>query len=145
VNHVILGVTVSDSHAVANHLIAHFLRSHGFRVTNLGVCTPLSEFMAAYDAEANALAIAIGSLNGHARADLDGLAELKAKHRVACPIFLGGNIVKDGDMHEAAAVFARCGVTKIIMSADELLQDLLMLQRARALKDTSSSGWLAAG
>jgi methylaspartate mutase sigma subunit len=143
VNHVILGVAASDSHAVANHSIAHFLRSHGFCVTNLGVCTPLSEFMAAYDAEPTTIAIAIGSLNGHAREDLEGLAELKIRHRVACPVFLGGNVIRDGDIHEAAAVFGRCGVTKIVISAEDLLRELLLLQRGTAL--STASRWRSVG
>lgn len=41
---VILGVAASDSHAVANHLIAHALRGLGFEVENLGTCTPVEEF-----------------------------------------------------------------------------------------------------
>ncbi|MYR02123.1 methylaspartate mutase, partial [Streptomyces sp. SID6139] len=40
-------MAASDSHAVANQLIAHGLRAQGFDVVNLGTCTPVAEFAAA--------------------------------------------------------------------------------------------------
>ncbi|WBB78040.1 cobalamin-dependent protein [Micromonospora sp. WMMD882] len=89
---VILGVAASDAHAVANHLIAMHLREHGFDVVNLGVCTPLTEFADALDAHPDAEAVIIGSLNGHAHADLQGLPELRAAGRLHRPVILGGNL-----------------------------------------------------
>lgn len=89
---VILGVAHSDAHAVANHLIAMQLREHGFDVVNLGVCTPLTDFADALDAHPGAEAVIIGSLNGHAYADLADLPRLRAAGRLARPLILGGNL-----------------------------------------------------
>ena len=52
---VILGVAASDSHAVANHLIAHSLRGLGYTVVNLGTCTPVEEFAEAAEGRFKAL------------------------------------------------------------------------------------------
>ncbi|MGI5170238.1 cobalamin-dependent protein [Spirillospora sp. CA-253888] len=89
---VILGVAASDSHAVANHLIAHFLRSCGFEVVNLGPCTPVSEFAEACRAHPEAEAVIIGSLNGHAHEDLRDLPAARAAGRITCPVVVGGNL-----------------------------------------------------
>lgn len=89
---VILGVAASDTHVVANHLIAHMLRENGYTVVNLGACTPLRDFMDAYAQNPDAIAIVIGSLNGHAKDDLRGLRELKQEYGVHCPVVLGGNL-----------------------------------------------------
>jgi methylaspartate mutase sigma subunit len=89
---VVLGVAGSDAHAVANHLIAIHLREHGFDVVNLGVCTPLGDFADAVDAHPEAEAVIIGSLNGHAHADLRDLPALRAAGRLDRPVILGGNL-----------------------------------------------------
>lgn len=88
----ILGVAASDAHAVANQLIAKMLRQRGFGVINLGVCTTLEEFAAACEANPWAEAMIVGSLNGHAYEDLQGLAELKRAGRITCPVIVGGNL-----------------------------------------------------
>ena len=57
----ILGVAASDSHAVANILIARYLRGLGFEVVNLGPCTPVAEFARACRDHPAAEAVLIGS------------------------------------------------------------------------------------
>lgn len=89
---VLLGVAASDAHAVANQLIAESLRLAGYTVVNLGVCTPLEEFADALDDYPQALAVAIGSTNGHAYDDLEELPTLRAGGRLACPVVIGGNL-----------------------------------------------------
>lgn len=89
---VILGVAASDAHAVANHLIAARLRYAGFVVENLGVCTPLEDFAEALERSPHAMAIIIGSLNGHAYEDLQSLPQLRAEGRLDRPVILGGNL-----------------------------------------------------
>lgn len=89
---VILGVAESDAHAVANRIIAESLRLEGFTVVNTGVCTSLTEFCDAYRAWPDALAVAIGSVNGHAYDDLRELPTLRARGLLACPVILGGNL-----------------------------------------------------
>ncbi|EYF05459.1 cobalamin-dependent protein [Chondromyces apiculatus] len=133
---VILGVAASDAHAVANHLIAHYLRGLGFQVINLGVCTPVSEFMGAYDEHRDALAIAIGSMNGHALQDLRELKLLKQRHQVRCPVILGGNLSVGSRKRDGLeADLQEVGVTMILESPEQLGQHLLRLrdqQRAAA-------------
>ncbi|MFG2891251.1 cobalamin-dependent protein [Streptomyces sp. NPDC048248] len=101
---VILGVAASDSHAVANHLIAYSLRATGFDVVNLGTCTPVEEFAVACGEHPDAEAVIIGSLNGHIHEDLRGLADAKSSGRIACPVVVGGNLSvgsrKDASAHE---------------------------------------------
>ncbi|MBP1161549.1 cobalamin-dependent protein [Rhodococcus sp. PvR099] len=89
---VILGVAASDAHAVANHLIAHELDECGYYVVNLGVCTPIAEFAAAAREHPRAVAILIGSLNGHAHEDLRELAKVKEVGEITCPVIVGGNL-----------------------------------------------------
>jgi len=89
---VILGVAASDAHAVANHLIAHNLREHGHTVVNLGTCTPVEEFATAAELRPDALAVVIGSLNGHVHEDLHDLRAARAAGRITCPVIVGGNL-----------------------------------------------------
>lgn len=129
---VILGVAASDPHVVANHLIAMHLRDNGFEVVNLGACTPLLEFMEAWQRHPSALAILIGSLNGHAAEDLAGLAELRRDFQVRCPVVVGGNLsvgaVKDGG--ETARLLAD-GVDAVLSDADDILPFLRALIATR--------------
>jgi methylaspartate mutase sigma subunit len=89
---VVLGVAASDAHAVANHLIAYSLRAGGFDVVNLGTCTPVSEFAEAVRDNPEALAVVIGSLNGHVHEDLRDLREAKDTGDISCPVIVGGNL-----------------------------------------------------
>jgi methylaspartate mutase sigma subunit len=89
---VVLGVTASDAHVVANHLIAMFLRRQGFEVINLGACTPTEDFMQAAGQAHGLVAVLIGSLNGHALDDLADLPKLKQQYDVTAPILVGGNL-----------------------------------------------------
>ncbi|MCC3767416.1 cobalamin-dependent protein [Streptomyces sp. UNOC14_S4] len=89
---VILGVAASDSHVVANHLIAHALRAKGFHVVNLGTCTTVDEFAEAHAEYPWAEAVLVGSLNGHAYEDLQDLPAARARGLLGCPVVLGGNL-----------------------------------------------------
>jgi methylaspartate mutase sigma subunit len=104
---VIIGVAASDAHAVANRLITMHLEQAGFLVVNLGTCTPLTEFAAALRRHPDALAILIGSLNGHAHADLSDLPRLRAEGELWCPVVVGGNLsvgsTKTGDAERRLA------------------------------------------
>ncbi|MFI9584384.1 cobalamin-dependent protein [Streptomyces sp. NPDC052236] len=118
---VILGVAASDSHAVANHLIAMRLRLDGFVVINLGVCTPLEEFAEALEAYPGAEAAIIGSLNGHAYEDLRRLPALRRSGRLRVPVVLGGNLSvgsrkTDTHIRELRAL----GVDHIVEDPDDL-------------------------
>jgi aspartate-semialdehyde dehydrogenase len=131
---VILGVAGSDTHVVANYLIAHMLRADGYRVVNLGACTPLVEFMEAYAANPDALAILIGSVNGHAKDDLRQLGALKQRYQVRCPVILGGNL-SVGSHKELglAEYYQQLGVDLVITRPE------LMRSQLRALADATAS------
>jgi methylaspartate mutase sigma subunit len=88
----VLGVAASDAHAVANHLIAYSLRANGFDVVNLGTCTPVSEFAEAARKHPDALAVVIGSLNGHVHEDLRDLRLARESGDIGCPVIVGGNL-----------------------------------------------------
>lgn len=129
---VILGVAASDAHAVANQLIHRHLRGHGFTVINLGVCTPLTEFADALEAEPAAEAVLIGSLNGHAYEDLHDLPGLRAQGRLWRPVVLGGNLSLGA--HKQSADLDRLtelGVDHILHDVAALLPLLDMLRTAR--------------
>lgn len=89
---IILGVAESDAHVVANKLIEYELRLSGYKVINVGACTPIDEFVDAFRANPEADAIVIGSLNGHAYEDLKRLEEAKRDLLITCPVIVGGNL-----------------------------------------------------
>lgn len=122
---IILGVTESDSHVVANHLIAHMLRSAGIDVVNLGACTSVREFADAAEEHRNAKAILIGSLNGHALEDLRDLNAMKTLGKIRCPVILGGNLSVGANKSESTmAKLFEAGVDRILGSFDQILSEL---------------------
>ncbi|MEV7419291.1 methylaspartate mutase [Streptomyces sp. NPDC089919] len=129
---VILGVAASDSHVVANHLIAFQLRQLGYDVLNLGACTPVSEFVDCATENPDALAIVIGSINGHAVEDLTPLRAVRAQGVLSCPVVVGGNLSVGSEKsgREGEALLA-LGVDHVLTDIDELVV-LLAGLRARA-------------
>ncbi|MCP3819177.1 cobalamin-dependent protein [Streptomyces sp. A3M-1-3] len=133
---VILGVAASDSHAVANHLIAYSLRGLGFDVVNLGTCTPVEEFAEACAQYPDAEAVVIGSLNGHVHEDLRGLDRAKQSGRITCPVVVGGNLSVGS--HKDASSLDRLyatGVDHILSDPAELPA---LLDELRAARDRSA-------
>jgi methylaspartate mutase sigma subunit len=125
---VVLGVAASDAHVVANHLIAMLLRRHHFEVINLGACTPTEEFMKTASRVTGLAAVLIGSLNGHATADLADLPRLRARYGVTAPVIVGGNLsvgaIKDDRvMRELLAL----GVDMVLKHPTQLLGALQRL------------------
>lgn len=119
---VILGVAVSDAHAVANKLIDFMLSDAGFRVINLGPCTPVADFVACFAEHTSAVAVAIGSLNGHAVHDLAPLREAKNNGLLTCPVIVGGNLCVGGTGRDvAAAALRELGVDYVLDDANELI------------------------
>lgn len=118
---VILGVAASDAHAVANHLIAYGLRADGYHVVNLGTCTPVEEFVDAVQEYPEAIAVIIGSLNGHVHEDLRDLPSVKQLGRISCPVIVGGNIsVGSHKTAEAVDRLHALGVDYVLNQPGEL-------------------------
>jgi methylaspartate mutase sigma subunit len=131
---VILGVTASDSHAVANHLISYRLRMQGFEVLNLGPCTTVEEFIEAYRSRPDAIAVVIGSLNGHAYEDLKELRDPRRRAALACPVILGGNLSVGSQKSEASLRrLYRLGVDHILEDSEALVPLLEQLVQAAAV------------
>ncbi|GLW89862.1 cobalamin-dependent protein [Actinokineospora globicatena] len=131
---VILGVAESDAHAVANQLIAMQLREHGFEVINLGVCTPLTEFAAAFERHPEAEAILVGTLNGHAHQDLRELPALRSTGLMACPVIVGGNFSVGARRDERdRARLLDLGVDHLLDDTSGLVLLLDMLRSTRKL------------
>jgi len=134
---VILGVAKSDAHAVANRLIELQLRQVGYEVVNLGVCTPLEDFADAHTAHPEAVAVLIGSLNGHAVQDLADLPALRAAGRLACPVVLGGNLsVGSRKTERTLARLFELGVDRIVEDPADLPRILKQLGRPRSRSRT---------
>ncbi len=141
---VILGVAESDAHAVANQLIAHQLREDGFLVVNLGVCTALTEFADAVRRYPEAEAVIIGSLNGHARADLSGLPALRAAGQLRCPVIVGGNLSvgSEKSAHTEVALIDDLGIDHIVHDPNDLvaLLDRIHVPHPEELEDNATLG-----
>ena len=89
---VILAGAASDAHVVGLRLAELHLRACGFDVISYGAATPLEEVVIATQAHPAAVAVVIGSVNGHALEDLRGLRELRQSAAIHCPVVLGGNL-----------------------------------------------------
>jgi methylaspartate mutase sigma subunit len=119
---IILGVTESDAHVVANHLICHLLKLAGFEVVNLGACTPAKEFI-------DVLAVVIGSLNGHAYDDLKPLQQYHDAGAIRWPVILGGNLsVGAHKQAQENRRFEALGVRHVLEGIDQLIPLLTALQ-----------------
>ncbi|MBC3839775.1 methylaspartate mutase [Streptacidiphilus sp. 4-A2] len=140
----VLGVAASDSHAVANHLIAHSLRAQGLTVVNLGTCTPVSEFADACELYPAAEAVIIGSLNGHIHEDLHDLADAKLQGRINCPVIVGGNLSVGSAKDESSTTrLYELGVDHVLAHPDSLVPLLDSLRAVgapvtRELVDTTA-------
>jgi methylaspartate mutase sigma subunit len=128
---VILGVAASDAHAVGNRLIAMQLELAGFTVINLGTCTTLEEFAAALRSHPEAEAVAIGSVNGHAFADLSDLPQLRERGELRCPLIVGGNLsVGSNKTGDEADRLRELGVDYVLRDPDELIMLLDSLRES---------------
>ncbi|MBI4237786.1 MAG: cobalamin B12-binding domain-containing protein [Deltaproteobacteria bacterium] len=137
---IILGVTESDCHVVANRLIELQLRADGWSVLNLGVCTPVAEFAAAYAEHPDTPAILIGSLNGHGYDDLQTLPRYRERYDIHCPIVLGGNLsVGSQKTHADETRFYALGVTHILRELCQILPLLATFMDAETARIVAAS------
>jgi methylaspartate mutase sigma subunit len=124
---VILGVAASDVHVVANFFIAHLLGTNGFEVVNLGACTSIAEFAAAYHAHPEAEAVLIGSVNGNACEDLRELPSARRRGLLDLSVIVGGNTAINAPTRLSAAQRLRAlGVDWVL---DDLRELVPLLER----------------
>lgn len=133
-NEIIIAMTESDAHVVANKLLQVFLEELGYKTINLGACTPMIDVSETAHLR-QPQAIVIGSQNGHALEDLSSLASLKAQHGITCPVLLGGNLSvgahKADDLEQN---FKNAGVDYICKDFEELA---VMLEEIVSINDES--------
>lgn len=128
---VIIAVAKSDAHVVANRMIHMMLLQEGYDVINLGVCTSVEEIAEACRQHPDAVAVLIGSLNGHASVDLLPLKQAKLKGQIRCPVVLGGNLSVGKEKTENLKnTFHQIGVDYVLDSADQILQTLEEIENA---------------
>ncbi len=135
---VILGVAASDAHVVANRLIEFQLRNLGYHVVNLGACTQIGEFVECLAVYPDAVALVIGSVNGHVVEDLTPLRVAKDAGQVPCPVAVGGNLSvgsEAGD-EDAVAALRALGVDYILHDISGLPPLLARLATARPRRRT---------
>ncbi|MFT6778541.1 MAG: methylaspartate mutase sigma subunit [Paraglaciecola sp.] len=120
-NEVIIAMTESDAHVVANKLLQLYLEDHGYNIINLGACTPMKHVVQSA-AVINPQAIVLGSQNGHALEDISSLLSLKKDFKINCPVILGGNLsVGAQKSNDFELEFQRAGVDYICQTFDDLL------------------------
>lgn len=129
---VIIGVAESDIHVVANNLIEIRLEAQGYNVINLGCTTSIHEFVGEGRRCHNLLAIAIGSLNGHAYGDLSPLKDYHVRNQLPCSIILGGNLsIGKTKARELKDKFYALGVDYILDTIGQLSPVLNALKWAQ--------------
>jgi methylmalonyl-CoA mutase cobalamin-binding subunit len=74
---VLIAAPKSDCHVVAITLLSDFLRGIGVKVDFMGCCTSVSELDSALRRAPSITHVVIGTSNGHAVKDLEGLERLK--------------------------------------------------------------------
>ncbi|MFJ8686199.1 cobalamin B12-binding domain-containing protein [Micromonospora wenchangensis] len=87
----VLSTIPSDSHTwnlVYLHLL---LEEHGFRVVNLGACTPVDELVAAHLRHLPDLVV-VSTVNGHGAVEGGQLVRRLRRHDRTTPVVIGGNL-----------------------------------------------------
>jgi methylaspartate mutase sigma subunit len=135
---VILGVIGSDAHVVGITILEQALQAAGFDVVNLGVQTSQEEFIsAAGDAEAEA--VLISSLYGHAEQDCQGFHEHLADAGLDVVTYIGGNLaVGQDDFERTREKFREFGFDRVFDSESDPEEAIAALRRDLQLTTTES-------
>ncbi|AXR77234.1 methylaspartate mutase subunit S [Natrarchaeobaculum sulfurireducens] len=114
---VILGVIGSDAHVVGITILERAFEAAGFDVVNLGVQTSQEEFVDAAT-EADAEAVLVSSLYGHAKQDCQGFHERLVDAGLEdVTTYIGGNLaVGQDDFDETRRFFRSLGFDRVFDS-----------------------------
>ena len=114
---VILGVIGSDAHVVGITILERAFEAAGFDVINLGVQTSQDEFVDAAT-EADAEAVLVSSLYGHAKQDCQGFHERLVDAGLEdVTTYIGGNLaVGQDDFDETRRFFRDLGFDRVFDS-----------------------------
>lgn len=117
---VVVGTIGSDAHVVGITLIEHALEEAGFDVQNLGAQTPKAAFAEAA-AAADADAVLVSSLYGHARQDCEGLHDALTEQGINPMTLIGGNLsVGQQDDRAVEQQFKQLGFDHVFTAETEI-------------------------
>lgn len=135
---VILGVIGSDAHVVGITILEQALQTAGFDVVNLGVQTSQEEFINAAD-DADAEAVLISSLYGHAEQDCQGFRERLEEADLDVLTYIGGNLaVGQDDFEETRRKFRELGFDRVFDSETDPEEAIAALRQDLQLSATEA-------
>lgn len=125
---VVTGTIGDDIHSFGIKVIEHALKDRGFQVVSLGIQTPQEEFIKAA-VEADAGAILISSMSGHARLLCEGLREKCVEAGLKNIVLYLGGTLSTGDVpwEELEQIFLKMGYTRVYPSTampGQIIEDL---------------------
>lgn len=114
---VVTGTIGDDIHSLGIKVIEHALSDAGFQVVPLGIQTPQEDFVKAA-IEADARAILISSMSGHARMLCEGLREKCIEAGLkGVVLYLGGKLsTGDTSWEQLEAMFLKMGYDRVYSS-----------------------------
>jgi len=135
---VILGVIGSDAHVVGITILEQALRAAGFDVVNLGVQTSQEDFITAAD-DADAEAVLISSLYGHAEQDCQGFRERLDEAGLDVLTYIGGNLaVGQDDFEETRRKFRELGFDRVFDSETDPMEAIAALRNDMNLAESEA-------
>jgi len=125
---VVTGTIGDDIHSLGIKVIEHALKKAGFLVVSVGIQTPQEDFIKAA-LEADAHAILISSMSGHARLLCEGMRERCIEAGLDdVLLYLGGNLsVGPAEWEEVREIFLKMGYNRVYSTSTmpgELVMDL---------------------
>jgi methylaspartate mutase sigma subunit len=132
---VVTGTIGDDIHSLGIKVIEHALSDAGFQVVPLGIQTSQEDFVKAA-VEADAGAILVSSMSGHARMLCEGLREKCIEAGLKdITLYLGGKLsTGDTDWDELESMFLKMGYTRVYPSTTMPGQIIADLEKDIAAK-----------
>jgi len=129
---IVTGVIGYDIHYGGSVILQYALREAGFEVISLGTQVTQKDFVNAA-IEANADAILVSSLYGHAEIDCQGFGNACKEAGLNIPLYIGGNLMVGAEQLgkdkwlETESKFKEMGFTRVYstdVSLDTAMEDL---------------------
>jgi len=139
---VVIGSIGDDIHVVGITILGHALRNAGAEVIQLGIQTPVEEFVATAVAE-DADAVFVSSSNGHAAIFCDGVRGLMtAAGAEDVLLYVGGNLANTAaaNWSEVEARFLAMGFDRAYPSRTQPAQAISDLVADLAQRRSASNG-----
>ena len=129
---IVTGVIGYDIHYGGNVILQYALREAGFEVISLGTQVTQKDFLSAA-IEADADAILVSSLYGHAEIDCQGFGNACKEAGLNIPLYIGGNLLVGAEQLgkdkwlETESKFKEMGFTRVYstdVSLETAIEDL---------------------